>query len=102
MEIFRTRRELSEYLLLQNQSGRTCGLVPTMGALHDGHLSLIEVAGKQTDYVVCSIFVNPTQFNDVKDLEKYPRTIEQDIKKLSSVNCDVLFLPETSEIYTGV
>ncbi|MDB5121451.1 MAG: pantoate--beta-alanine ligase [Sphingobacteriales bacterium] len=102
MEIFRTRRELSEYLLVQNKLGKVCGLVPTMGALHDGHLSLIDVAGKESDYVVCSIFVNPTQFNDARDLEKYPRTIEQDIQKLNSVNCDVLFLPETSEIYLGV
>lgn len=100
MEIFRTKKELSEYLLLQDQAGRSCGLVPTMGALHDGHLSLIKAAKRQTNYVVCSIFINPTQFNDVKDLEKYPRTIEQDIEMLISVNCEVLFLPENTEIYT--
>lgn len=100
MEIFRTRKELSEYLLLRNQSNKVCGLVPTMGALHNGHLSLIEAASRESDYVVCSIFVNPTQFNDLKDLEKYPKPIEQDIHKLRSVNCDVLFLPETSEIYS--
>ena len=101
MEIFRTRSELSAFLILQNKAGKIGGLVPTMGALHDGHLSLIEFAGKQTDYVICSIFVNPTQFNDAKDLEKYPRTINQDIDKLCLTNCDVVFIPEVSEIYSG-
>lgn len=70
-----------------------------MGALHKGHLSLIEAARKKTDVVVCSIFVNPTQFNDKKDLENYPRPIEDDIRKLKAVDCDVLFLPEVDEMY---
>lgn len=79
--------------------GKTIGLVPTMGALHQGHLSLIEQARQQCDVVVCSIFVNPTQFNDPKDLEIYPRPIAEDIKKLQQVNCDVLFNPTVTEIY---
>lgn len=72
-----------------------------MGALHQGHLSLIEQAKTLGNVVVCSIFVNPTQFNDPKDLEIYPRPIHDDIKKLEAVGCDVLFYPEVSEMYAG-
>lgn len=72
-----------------------------MGALHQGHLSLIEFAQQQNDITVCSIFVNPSQFNDPKDLEKYPRTIEADIKMLEQVKCDILFNPEVNEMYDG-
>lgn len=72
-----------------------------MGALHAGHLSLIEAARMKTDVVVCSIFVNPTQFNDKKDLENYPRPIEEDLKKLRAFKCDVLFLPEVDEMYNS-
>lgn len=70
-----------------------------MGALHKGHLSLIKAAKEQSDVVVCSIFVNPTQFNDPKDLEKYPRPIEADIELLKAAHCDILFLPSVTEIY---
>jgi len=72
-----------------------------MGALHAGHLSLIEAARRRTDVVVCSIFVNPTQFNDKKDLENYPRPIEEDLRKLKEFKCDVLFLPEVDEMYNS-
>src|ERR1700748_298414 len=80
-------------------SGKSVGFVPTMGALHQGHLSLLALAQQQTDLVVCSIFVNPSQFNDPKDLEKYPRTIEADTALLEQVKCDVLFYPAVNEIY---
>src|SRR5690606_29295165 len=98
MEIFNTKKELNAYLD-NKRIHQKIGLVPTMGALHEGHLSLINEAKKQSDLVVCSIFVNPTQFNDPKDLEKYPRPIEQDIALLESAGCDVLFLPSVEEMY---
>lgn len=92
---------MQQYLDTLWANGATIGFVPTMGALHDGHLSLIKQAQQQCDVVVCSIFVNPTQFNDPKDLEIYPRPIQDDIKKLEQVNCDVLFNPDVTEMYAG-
>lgn len=70
-----------------------------MGALHPGHLSLIQIARKHADLVVCSIFVNPTQFNDPNDLDRYPRPLEQDLKQLRKAACDIVFLPEVQEMY---
>lgn len=84
--------------LLKNHAGRI-GFVPTMGALHQGHISLIEQSIAENPLTVCSIFVNPTQFNDKKDFDKYPNTIEEDIKKLSLAQTDILFLPEVDEMY---
>jgi len=81
--------------------GKTVGFVPTMGALHAGHLSLIKLAQQATDVVVCSIFVNPTQFNDPTDLEKYPRPIADDTRKLEAAGCDILFNPGVPEIYAA-
>ena len=101
LNIFKTRESLGEYLDGLRSEGKTIGFVPTMGALHQGHLSLLALAQQQTDVAVCSIFVNPTQFNDPKDLEKYPRPIESDIEKLTSAGCDILFNPEVSEMYAG-
>jgi pantoate--beta-alanine ligase len=101
MIIFNTKGELSTYLNGFNSKSAIVGFVPTMGALHPGHISLIEIAKNQCDLVVCSIFVNPTQFNDMSDLDKYPRTLEADIHLLESAKCDVLFAPEISEIYTN-
>ncbi len=99
MKIFHQKTELKSYLN-KNRDEKTISFVPTMGALHDGHLSLIKNAKVNSDIVVCSIFINPTQFNDPKDLEKYPVTTEKDIQLLISENCDVLYLPEVSDLYS--
>jgi pantoate--beta-alanine ligase len=101
LKIFNTRASLSEFLKKEKADGKKIGFVPTMGALHQGHISLIDLAHKQSDLVVCSIFVNPTQFNDPKDLDRYPRPIDQDIQLLEKAACDVLFLPEVAEMYTA-
>jgi pantoate--beta-alanine ligase len=101
LKIFTTKNEVTNYLKQLQADGKTVGFVPTMGALHQGHLSLLAQAGQQTDVVVCSIFVNPTQFNDPKDLEKYPRPIEADILKLEQAGCNVLFNPPVTEMYNG-
>lgn len=100
MKIVKTKKALAECLNSFRTQGRMITLVPTMGALHTGHLSLLRLALEMDNgIVVCSIFVNPTQFNDPEDLQKYPRPIEQDIALLEQVGCDVLFLPEVSEMY---
>lgn len=99
MEIFRTKVELQNALADLRQTRQTITLIPTMGALHQGHLSLIEFAKAHSDITICSIFVNPTQFNDPADLEKYPRPIEQDIALLESARCNFLFLPSIEEMY---
>jgi pantoate--beta-alanine ligase len=99
MIIVKTRTELAKILEKERQNGRKIGFVPTMGALHEGHISLIEASKKNTDITVCSIFVNPTQFNDPKDLERYPRMPEKDAQMLEKAGCDVLFLPSVREIY---
>lgn len=99
MEIFKTKASLQAYLQNARSTGKKIALIPTMGALHEGHLSLLNYAKPISDIRVCSIFVNPTQFNDPKDLEKYPRPIENDIELLESVDCDILFLPSVEEMY---
>ncbi|WP_184550691.1 pantoate--beta-alanine ligase [Mucilaginibacter sp. FT3.2] len=97
MKIFTTRHQIAQYFT--HKTGKTIGFVPTMGALHNGHISLIKRAQQACNEVVCSIFVNPTQFNDPKDLEKYPRPIAADIAMLEQAGCDILFNPPVSEIY---
>lgn len=99
MLIFKKAVDLLNYISVQKNNGATTGFVPTMGALHQGHISLIEKAKAENAVCVCSIFVNPTQFNDKEDLKKYPRTIEKDIALLTAAKTDVLFLPEEEEIY---
>ncbi len=99
MLILKNKKDISQYLTKIKPHAKV-GLVPTMGALHQGHISLIEAAKRKCDITICSIYVNPTQFNDITDLEKYPRTIEKDIEQLTISGCDVLYLPETSDIYT--
>src|SRR3954462_11561024 len=99
MIIFKQANELSEYISRQKKAGRQIGFVPTMGALHAGHLSLIDASEKKDGLTVCSIFVNPTQFNNPEDYRLYPVTIEKDIERLVLSGCDVLFLPPVEEIY---
>ena len=93
------KTETALQLLLKNKNQQPIGFVPTMGALHKGHIALIEESKKQTSITVCSIFINPTQFNDKKDFEKYPVTIESDILQLEQAHCDILFLLSVEEIY---
>jgi pantoate--beta-alanine ligase len=102
MIIFKTIDALNTYLFSEPNKGLTIGFVPTMGALHKGHLSLIEMSKKSTQKTVCSIFVNPTQFNDSNDFDKYPITLETDILLLENAGCDILFLPSVIEIYPNV
>jgi pantoate--beta-alanine ligase len=99
MELFSKKQELWDTLDIHRQKGLSIGFVPTMGALHKGHLSLVERAARENDIVVVSIFVNPTQFNDPKDLEKYPRDLEKDMKLLSPCSCDYIFNPDVYELY---
>jgi pantoate--beta-alanine ligase len=94
-----TIAQLQKILSNFKKSGKSIGFVPTMGALHAGHISLIEKAKSENDLVVCSIFVNPTQFNDPKDLLKYPRTPEHDKQLLLKAGCDILFSPAVDEMY---
>jgi pantoate--beta-alanine ligase len=99
LKVFTTTREIQQYLTDMRNRGLSTGFVATMGALHHGHLSLIQQAKKDNDLAICSIFVNPTQFNDPADLEKYPRPIAHDTKMLEQAGCDILFNPEVSEMY---
>ena len=101
MIITRTGDFLKCYLDLKRTRETKIGFVPTMGALHTGHLSLVEESKKHSGITVCSIFINPTQFNNQKDFEKYPVTIEEDIQKIEFVGTDILFLPAVEAIYPG-
>ena len=98
MLLVKTIKELQNRLIDSRESG-TIGFVPTMGALHRGHLSLVKQAVLENQMVVVSVFVNPTQFNDPNDLEKYPRTLETDFKMLEPIGCDVVFAPNIKEVY---
>ena len=99
MIIFTEKHALKVYLSTLKAQDKTIGFVPTMGALHQGHLSLIKQAQQKNDVVIVSIFVNPTQFDNKEDLVKYPITLESDTKLLKSISCDVLFHPSVEEIY---
>lgn len=99
MKVVTTKKELISWINDFRKEGKTIGLVPTMGALHEGHLSLVKECKKNTDIAVVSIFVNPTQFNDPEDLKRYPRTPEKDTSLLDTIGCDLIFLPTVEEIY---
>jgi len=99
MLLYKNVKDLKAYLEQKRKEGKTIGFVPTMGALHEGHLSLMNRAVEENDISVCSIFVNPTQFNESSDLDKYPRTPGKDFDLLSGVGCDVVFMPPVDEIY---
>lgn len=96
-----TRHGCNQLLTEIRNQGKKIGFVPTMGALHQGHLSLIDASKQQTDFTMASIFVNPEQFNDKHDYEKYPRVIDDDLQKLENTGCDGVFIPSYDEIYSG-
>lgn len=99
MRVLSAKKELSEVLVSHHKSGQTIGFVPTMGALHAGHFSLINKSRKQNDLTLVSIFVNPLQFNNASDLADYPRVLSEDISSLEELGVDVLFCPDEKEIY---
>ena len=101
MVIFKKAKDIQEYLQQKKNEGRSIGFVPTMGALHAGHISLVQKGLADGMLVVCSIFLNPTQFNDKNDLAKYPVSTDQDIELLIKAGCDALFLPGVDDVYPG-
>ena len=99
MQIFETRDALQQQLQGLRQSGKTIGLVPTMGNLHEGHLALVAAARQKADFVLATIFVNPLQFGPAEDLDNYPRTLSTDCDRLTTAGCDAVFVPAVSEMY---
>src|SRR5262245_27233466 len=99
MIIFKYANQLAGHIQQQRSTGATVGFVPTMGALHSGHIALINESRQKTQLTVCSIFVNPTQFNNAGDFQHYPKTIEKDIVLLEAAGTDILFLPTVAEMY---
>lgn len=101
MKIIRTLYDMTEYRVRQRDRGASVGFVPTMGALHEGHLSLVKLAVEENTVAVVSVFVNPVQFNNKEDFEKYPRTEEEDFKLLAAAGVDAVFAPKAAEMYPG-
>lgn len=99
MYIFKKTADIQQYLQRLRSEGNIIGFAPTMGALHAGHVSLIQAAKQRGNTTVSSIFVNPTQFDNKTDLDKYPRTLDTDIQLLEAAGCDILFAPDVSEVY---
>ena len=99
MKVVSTINAVQQEVIKQKKVHRSVGFVPTMGALHAGHLNLLRRAKGQTDFVIVSIFVNPKQFNDKEDLSRYPRPLEKDLAKLEESGCDMVFTPSEKEIY---
>ncbi len=101
MQVIKTSKDLTEWVQFHHSNNKTIGFVPTMGALHQGHISLINNAKQSTDLVVASIFINPLQFNNQEDFNNYPKTIDQDLEKLEKAGCNAVFLPDYHQIYDG-
>lgn len=101
MEVYKDITPLQHYLNEHKFHGKKIGLVPTMGALHEGHLSLVRASQRDNDVTVCSIYVNPTQFNNDQDLVKYPRTLDSDLVMLQEIGCDAVFCPSDKVMYIG-
>jgi len=99
MKTITTVADLQQEIQALKSKGKTVGFAPTMGALHQGHMSLMQASAKENDVTVCSVFVNPTQFNEKSDLAKYPRTLEADQKLLKKNKVNIVFAPEVSEVY---
>lgn len=99
MRVFKLQSDLNDYLSRMRLRRRKIGLVPTMGALHEGHMALIKASREEADITVCTIFVNPAQFNNPDDLLKYPRSLEDDLEKLKATSCEVAYAPEASDLY---
>lgn len=101
MERIESRTDLKHRIDYLKSVGKVIGFVPTMGSLHEGHVSLIKIAKEYSDVVVCSIYINPTQFNDQIDFEKYPKNLANDLDILENVGCDLVFTPNLEDIYPG-
>jgi len=101
MKIFRTKREIQSFALAEKRAGKTIGFVPTMGYLHAGHMSLIDIARKKADTVIVSVFVNPTQFGPEEDFDRYPRDFERDMALCREHGADAVFAPEKDEMYNA-
>lgn len=99
LEVIKTKAALDKFVTQLKDNGLQTALVPTMGALHEGHISLISQAKHHADAIICSIFVNPTQFTDAKDLEKYPRPLVHDLDMLRAAGCQAVFMPSEEEMY---
>lgn len=99
LKVFKTKIEVLKYSQKAATKGKSIGLVPTMGSLHQGHMSLVKKAKKKSDKIIVSIFVNPTQFGDPSDLEKYPRNMKADLAKLKAAKVDAVFAPDVNEVY---
>ena len=101
MKILKSKKTLVDYIERQREMGKKIGFAPTMGALHQGHLSLYDAARQENDEIISSIFINPTQFNNEEDFNKYPKTLENDIKLLEKIGVTAVYIPEVDDIYPG-
>src|SRR5690606_25487546 len=99
MILIKSLREMFSWVETQKNSGQKIGFVPTMGALHQGHISLVQKSKEENDLTIVSVFVNPTQFNNADDLKKYPRTEDADTQVLEDAGCDAVFFPKIEDIY---